>query len=103
MILSDHEIRTAIQHKKIVIDPLPTEEQYTTTALDLLLGEQMFVLKAPQDIATETAACNSHISCGMESDHFCCISAPQYLSIPLPPLVTMTCDPHVLQIYILPS
>ena len=34
---------------------------------------------------------------------FCSISWPQHLSEPVPALVTMTCEPHLPQMYILPS
>jgi hypothetical protein len=34
---------------------------------------------------------------------FCSISWPQHFSVPLPPLVTMTCELHLVQMYILPS
>jgi hypothetical protein len=34
---------------------------------------------------------------------FCSISTPQHFSVPVPPLVTMTCELHFVQMYILPS
>ena len=42
MILCDSEIRAAIQHGQIVIDPDPPREHYSPTALDLCLGEREF-------------------------------------------------------------
>lgn len=34
---------------------------------------------------------------------FCSIGAPQHLSAPVPPLVTITWEPHFPQMYTLPS
>jgi dCTP deaminase len=42
VILSDGEIRESIKKKIIIVDPLPADEQYTTTALDLMLGKEFF-------------------------------------------------------------
>ena len=53
MILSDREIREALRKKKILIPPPPTEEQYTTSALDLILGDEIFELKTPEELAQE--------------------------------------------------
>lgn len=53
MILSDREIRETLHQKKILIDPPPTEEQYTTSALDLILGDEIFELKTPEELAQE--------------------------------------------------
>ena len=53
MILSDGEIREAINRRRIIVDPEPGSEQYATSALDLLLGEQMFRLKTEQEIGQE--------------------------------------------------
>ena len=53
MILSDGEIREAISKKKIVIDPVPGPEQYTTSALDLFLGEEIFRLKTQEELEKE--------------------------------------------------
>ena len=53
MILSDGEIRQAIKEKRIIIDPAPTEEQYTTSALDLMLGEEIFEFKTEQELRQE--------------------------------------------------
>ncbi len=39
MILSDHEIRLAIENGELLIDPLPQRPQYSSSALDLFLGE----------------------------------------------------------------
>jgi dCTP deaminase len=38
MILSNLSIKKAIQQREIEIDPLPMEDQYTTSALDLFIG-----------------------------------------------------------------
>ena len=50
MILSDEEIREAIEKGLIFVDPIPSEEQYTTSALDLLLHEEILELKTPQEL-----------------------------------------------------
>ena len=39
MILTDREIQIAIESKLIVIDPLPSDEAYSSTSLDLTLDE----------------------------------------------------------------
>lgn len=56
MILSDGEIRKAINTKEITIDPVPQEEQYTTSALDLYLGEGLFEYKTLEELAAEEPA-----------------------------------------------
>ena len=53
MILSDGEIKAALKLKQIIIDPLPAETQYTTSAVDLLLGPQLYKLKSLEDIQSE--------------------------------------------------
>jgi len=53
MILSDGEIKAALKLKQITIDPLPDETQYTTSAVDLLLGPQLYRLKSLEDIQSE--------------------------------------------------
>jgi len=40
MILSNEEIRRALQSGDIAITPLPEADQYTTSAVDLSLGDQ---------------------------------------------------------------
>jgi deoxycytidine triphosphate deaminase len=40
MILSDRGIKTALQQGDIEIDPVPGENLYTTSAVDLTLGDQ---------------------------------------------------------------
>jgi dCTP deaminase len=40
MILSDDGIKSALQRGDIEIDPTPQADQYTTSAVDLVLGEQ---------------------------------------------------------------
>ena len=42
MILSDGEIEEALREGRIIIDPPPGEADFTTTAVDLHLGEQLF-------------------------------------------------------------
>ncbi len=45
MVLSDKEIKRALRERKIIIDPRPTDEQYTTSALDLTLGDEVVKFK----------------------------------------------------------
>ncbi len=42
MILSDIDIRNAIDSGTIVIEPKPEEAQFATSSLDVRLGEEMF-------------------------------------------------------------
>ena len=51
MILSDGEIKEALRRRAIIIDPLPREEQFTTSALDLILGDEILELKTPEELA----------------------------------------------------
>src|SRR5437763_12097159 len=41
MILSDNEIRIALRHGDIVIDPEPPDSHITTSSVDLTLGEEI--------------------------------------------------------------
>jgi dCTP deaminase len=50
MILSDGEIRQALKSGSIIIDPLPEPGQYNTSAVDLLLGPQLYSLKTIEDL-----------------------------------------------------
>ena len=43
MILSNEGIKNALSNKHITIDPAPTEDQYTTSAVDLVLGGEFKV------------------------------------------------------------
>ena len=56
MILSDREIQEAIKRKQIILDPLPSDEQYTTSALDLVLGDEILELKPVQELQSEEPA-----------------------------------------------
>lgn len=53
MILSDVEIRKAIKEGLIIIEPEPKSEQFSTSAVDLTLGEQIFEPKAPNELDEE--------------------------------------------------
>jgi dCTP deaminase len=53
VILSDREIKEAIKKKHILIDPIPKEEQFTTSALDLTLGDEFIQLKSPEELKSE--------------------------------------------------
>lgn len=50
MILSDAEIIKAIKNQEIIIDPPPELSQYTTSALDLMLGDEFKRLKTPEEL-----------------------------------------------------
>jgi deoxycytidine triphosphate deaminase len=45
VILTDREIRLAIQNRLIVIDPAPNEKAFSSTAIDLTLDENISELK----------------------------------------------------------
>lgn len=45
MILTDREIRIAVETGQVVIDPVPPEEAYSSTSLDLTLGVGLHVFK----------------------------------------------------------
>lgn len=53
MILSDGEIKAALAAGQIVIDPRPNENDYTTSAVDLHLGDQLFELLTPDELAQQ--------------------------------------------------
>jgi dCTP deaminase len=40
MVLCDTEIRAALRHKQVIVDPMPAAECITTSALDLTLGTE---------------------------------------------------------------
>jgi len=56
VILSDIEIQRAIHNKEIIIEPTPTEEQYNTSALDLMLGDEIYEYKSLDELAEEEPA-----------------------------------------------
>jgi dCTP deaminase len=45
MIFTDREIRIAIETQQVIIDPVPTEEAYSSTSLDLTLAAGLHVFK----------------------------------------------------------
>lgn len=54
MILCDGEIKAALANGQIVIDPPPDASQFTTSALDLILGDELYrVLNAEELQAKE--------------------------------------------------
>lgn len=53
MILSDREIKKAIENGEIIIDPRPALGQYTTSALDLILGNEFKRLKTHGELLKE--------------------------------------------------
>jgi dCTP deaminase len=55
MVLCDTEIRAAIYHKHVIIDPEPPPEHITTSALDLMLGSEFAKWKPPQEKGVEFA------------------------------------------------
>jgi dCTP deaminase len=59
LILSDIEIQIALKEKKILIIPAPTADQFTTSALDLILGEEIKEFTTAEDLQrTEPAGVN---------------------------------------------
>lgn len=56
MILSDREIKAALAAGEIVIGPPPAETDYTTSAVDLHLGDQLFELLTPEELAAQEPA-----------------------------------------------
>lgn len=48
MILTDREIRISIETKQVVIDPVPNDQAYSSTSIDLTLGSQLQVFKSQQ-------------------------------------------------------
>jgi len=56
VILSDGEIQEEIRRKRIIIDPPASEERYTTSALDLLLGDELLELKTLEELAKDEPA-----------------------------------------------
>lgn len=50
MILSDREIEDLLAKGAIVIDPPPSPDQYTTSALDLTLGDELYEFKTPEEL-----------------------------------------------------
>jgi dCTP deaminase len=48
VILSDREIAAALDHKQIVIDPRPTPDKWTSTAIDLELDATLMRWKDPK-------------------------------------------------------
>ncbi len=56
MILSDGEIKEALKKRLITIEPRPSETQYNTSAVDLLLGPQLFRLKSVEEIQQDEPA-----------------------------------------------
>ncbi len=53
MILSDGEIEEALGNGEIVIDPPPSEDQFTTSAVDLHLGDEILELKTFEQLQSE--------------------------------------------------
>jgi len=53
MILSNIEIKQALQAKEIIIEPLPEEYQFETSALDLRMGERLYELISLEELTKE--------------------------------------------------
>jgi dCTP deaminase len=60
VILTDREIRLAIQNRLIVIDPAPNEKAFSSTAIDLTLDENISELKEGEGGGLEQAIDPSH-------------------------------------------
>jgi len=75
MILSDREIKKALKGGLIVIDPAPTEEQYTTSAVDLYLGDEILELVPEEELRRETGGVEEDVRVtvdptGIDFNHF---------------------------------
>jgi dCTP deaminase len=57
MILSDREIRAALDRGAVVIDPLPPAKAWSSTAVDLTLDHQLRKWISPSDESVEAAVC----------------------------------------------
>jgi dCTP deaminase len=57
MILSDREIRAALERGAVVIDPLPAAKAWSSTAVDLSLFHEMRKWISPSDDSVESAVC----------------------------------------------
>lgn len=44
MILSDRDIRVALDYKEIEISPIPSDEAFQPSSIDLRLGEGFYLL-----------------------------------------------------------
>ncbi|HZS01134.1 MAG TPA: hypothetical protein VFE37_20620 [Chloroflexota bacterium] len=53
MILCDRDIKAAIEDGRIGIDPPPSQEQVSTSALDLILGDEFFQFITPEDLQAQ--------------------------------------------------
>jgi dCTP deaminase len=53
MILSDGEIEEALANGEIVIDPMPHKSQFTTSAVDLHLGDEVIEFKTLEQLQRE--------------------------------------------------
>jgi dCTP deaminase len=56
LILSDREIKAALDRGEIVIDPRPAETDFTTSAVDLRLGDRLYAFRTPAELQTEQSA-----------------------------------------------
>nr|WIE90621.1 dCTP deaminase [Mesorhizobium sp. WSM4875] len=48
MILTDREIQISLENKTIVVEPTPSEVQYSSTSLDLTLDKTLTIFKRPK-------------------------------------------------------
>jgi dCTP deaminase len=87
MVLCDSEIRAAIRHGQLIIQPLPPGEHITTSALDLRLGREFKRWRVPRGKSTSFAIDPS------QPDFF--EEAKQFLSeVPLGDDGTVVIRPH---------
>lgn len=54
MILTDREILIALERKQIVIDPLPGEKAFSSTSVDLTLGDTIIVFREAKSFIPST-------------------------------------------------
>jgi dCTP deaminase len=57
MILSDREIRAALDRGAVVIDPLPAAKAWSSTAVDLTLDHELRKWISPSDESVEASVC----------------------------------------------
>src|SRR5258707_12922981 len=61
MILSDREIRAALERGAVVIDPLPAAKAWSSPAVDLSLYHHLRRWVSPSDERVEAAVCPANL------------------------------------------
>lgn len=60
MILSDRGIKKCLSEGKIRIDPAPSDKQYATSSVDLLLGDELYYIAGPESPEGVDVIINPH-------------------------------------------